>query len=87
MFWCGVLIAVVLVLGVVSWWVRRRLFASAPDAGSGDAGWTLQNLRQMRSDGVISETEFARLKEKMLNSPDVRMLRRAAGGDSDMPRS
>lgn len=60
------LILAIVVLGVVVWVIRRRLFTS--NATSESAVWSLQHLRDLRAAGQISEGEFEVLKAQMLKS-------------------
>jgi hypothetical protein len=61
--WCLALIAAVLVGTVLVSLVRRRL----RDSGSGpQEGFTLQDLREMRRAGLISDEEFQRTREQVI---------------------
>jgi hypothetical protein len=64
LFWGSVLIAAVGVLGLIAWAVRRR-FLQDSGAGGGEI-WSLQQLRDMRASGQISEAEFERLRAEMI---------------------
>jgi len=85
--WCAVLLGAVVFLATVIVMIRRRIMASRADESR--VPWTLQNLRQMRAQGTITEEEFEKLKSRLLDSPEVRMLRggkeaKPAGGKSDV---
>lgn len=62
--WGGLLLAAVIVLGLVVWWIRRWTFAGQ-DEPEGDI-WSLQHLRKMRRSGEISDIEFERLKSQVI---------------------
>ncbi len=55
--WLGVLVVVVLISGVVLIVIRRRLFSDHANADM-HAGWILEQLRVMRSEGKITQEEF-----------------------------
>lgn len=65
-FWGGVLILAIVVLGVVVWGIRRWLFGARSDEAQDT--WSLQHLRELRANGQISEEEFAILKSNLLKS-------------------
>jgi len=87
--WAIVLIAIVLIGGVVLYFIRRSI-KSNPSSGAG--GFTLQDLRDLHARGEISDEEFQRAKAQMIgrlaaaattkdrepeSTPDV-----SAGGDN-----
>jgi len=61
--WCSVLIAAVLVGLAAVYWVRKRLM-DEPDQ-SASVGLTLNDLRQLRSDGKITEEEYERARARI----------------------
>ncbi len=64
--WGIILIAAISVLALVVWWAKRRFVTSDSELGGGD--WTLQHLRDMRSEGQITEAEFETLKAKAISA-------------------
>ena len=68
LFWCGVLLAVAVVLGLVAWWIRRRFARpDEPDAGSvSGMGFSLADLRQMRDEGQLSPEEYDYARRKLI---------------------
>ncbi len=87
LFWCLVLMGFVAVMGVGAWLIRRRLF-STPATSSGD-DWSLQQLREMKAGGQISEAEFERLRSMIIaqyqasKSAGAENARDAGAGESD----
>jgi len=60
----SILMAAVAVLGLIVWVVRKRYLDSTT---SGDGGiWSLQQLRELRASGQLSEAEFQQLRAEML---------------------
>ena len=68
LFWCGVLLVVAVVLGLIAWWIRRRFNRDdEPDAGSvSGTGFTLAELRQMRDDGQLNAEEYDYARRKLI---------------------
>lgn len=64
LFWCVVLVAIIVVLGVGLWFLRRSIWA--PPATAADDGLSLQQLRELRDQGKISEAEFQALRGAMI---------------------
>lgn len=62
--WSAVLIGAIALVGVVAWLIRRwwSRLGQAPPEGI----WSLQQLRDLRSSGQISEGEYERLRSEML---------------------
>lgn len=54
---------VVLALGV---WLVRRWWIGIPREGCQRETWSLQDLRELRAAGQITEAEFAMLKERLI---------------------
>ncbi len=54
---------VVLALGV---WLVRRWWLAGPREGRARDVWSLQDLRELRASGQITEAEFAMLKERLI---------------------
>lgn len=63
-------LAVIGVLGIS--WVRRRLRNPSADA---DVPFTLEDLRRLRREGKLSEAEFARARQAMLDAAKRAMVR------------
>lgn len=61
----GVLIAAVLVLFAIVYWVRRRF--TADDSQSGDHGFTLHDLRTLHARGELTDDEFHRARDAMIS--------------------
>lgn len=61
--WLIVLIGVVLVGGVAIYFIRRYLHA---DHGASDAGFSLQDLRDLHVAGELTDEEFQRAKSMMI---------------------
>jgi hypothetical protein len=61
--WLGVIVAAAILLGVIAAWLRRRFVSEPPPI---KLGFTLADLREMHSQGQISDEEFAAAKAKML---------------------
>jgi hypothetical protein len=64
LFWGLVLLAAILVLVAVTWLVRRRAISASTQ--SFDGIWSLQQLREMKTEGRITNEEFEALKLKVL---------------------
>lgn len=62
--WCLILMGLVGLLGVGIWMIRRRLFTT-PASTAGDE-WSLQQLRELKSRGEISDGEFERLRSNII---------------------
>lgn len=70
--WLAALVGLVVVGGVAVWLARRWLGRSA---GSGPAGFSLQELRQLHAMGRLTDQEFDRAKASIIGSikgPDSR---------------
>ena len=70
MLYGGLLIVALLALGAAIWWLRRRYLAD--DASRVDGVWSLQQLRDLRARGEISEAEFQQLRAEMLGRHALR---------------
>jgi len=70
-FWIAVVGAVLIVVLIAGWllltWYRRRILAPPRTAADGSL-WTLDELRQLKNDGLIGEEEFNRLRTRLLDS-------------------
>ena len=64
--WCLVLIGAICVLGAAIWLVRRWTLRSPPTAKP--EAWSLQDLRDLRAGGQITEDEFQVLRRALLES-------------------
>ncbi len=63
--WCLILIGGVGIMGLVVWRLRRGSIDGAQPPGAAGM-WTLQELRDMRAAGELSEDEFQALKAQQL---------------------
>jgi uncharacterized membrane protein len=64
-FWSLLLMALVLGLFVVVWWVRRRTLNRDRTSG---AVFTLSDLRRMRESGQINTEQYEKLKENVIGA-------------------
>ena len=62
--WCGLLMLAVIVLFGGLWYYRRRLFVT--DEPAKREPWTLEDLRQMKERGEVSDEEYQALRETMI---------------------
>jgi hypothetical protein len=63
-FWSlAALVVAALVLGLVAWWLRRRLLQQRDDQ---PMGLTLNDLRRMRDAGHLSDEEFEATRQALL---------------------
>ena len=63
--WCTVLILAIVVLFLGVWYYRRRWIETS--AGSSDqTPWTLDDLRNMKEAGQLSEEEYQALRASMI---------------------
>jgi hypothetical protein len=60
------LIAAVIVLFVVTVWVRRHFLKGDDPAASSPAGFTLGDLRQLHKNGQMTDEEFERAKAQVV---------------------
>ena len=72
--WLGALFAVV-VIGAVAIWLLRRMLKQ--DSGGGSGGFTLQDLRDMRASGELSDEEFEKARASIIG----RLSEPSATGD------
>jgi hypothetical protein len=61
---CLLLIGAICVLGVLIWFIRRRLLADR--AAEVDDEWSLQHLRDLHAGGHITAQEFEALKQRVI---------------------
>ena len=66
----GLLIVALLVLGIFVLWLRRKYLSE--EATHSDGVWSLQQLRDLRISGEISEAEFQRLRAEMIGRHALR---------------
>ena len=66
----SLLIVALIVLGTVVLWLRRKYLAD--EAPQVDGVWSLQQLRDLRITGEISEDEFQRLRAEMIGRHALR---------------
>lgn len=64
--WGSVAIMAIGLLGVIVWRVRRWLMSA--DEGRSSPVFTLQDLREMRARGELSEAEFERIKAEIVGA-------------------
>ncbi|HPF41266.1 MAG TPA: SHOCT domain-containing protein [Phycisphaerae bacterium] len=64
-FWCVIFIVAIVVIVAVGMVLRRRLVGDT-DIASADSALTLQQLRDLRNSGQISEAEFQTLKSQII---------------------
>lgn len=62
----GVIALMVVVGGLLVWYYRKRVLFS--DHTSADAGWTFEDLRQMKEKGDLSEEEYQALRSALIGS-------------------
>jgi hypothetical protein len=65
--WGAVLIGAIVVLALAVWLIKRRLFSTVPRDEQIDV-MSLQQLRNMLSEGQITKDEFDKLKRAALDS-------------------
>ena len=65
-FWSAVLLGLVIVGFAVAVRIKRRL--SQAEQGIGPVGFTLSDLRQLHRSGQMSDEEFERAKEKVVEA-------------------
>jgi len=58
--WGALLLGLLVVLAVIVWVVRRRVLGS-PKRGE-PAGWSLDELKRMHDEGLLSDHEYQRLR-------------------------
>lgn len=66
----GLLIVALIVLGTVVLWLRRKYLAD--DAVQSEGVWSLQQLRDLRASGELSENEFQKLRAEMIGRHALR---------------
>lgn len=76
-FWCVIFIFALVAMLVAGIWIRRRFLADADSASTGDV-LTLQQLRELRRSGQITEGEFQTLKSQI-----IAQFNPTSNGDSD----
>jgi|GEM_PF-3485706 len=62
----AVLLLVVVVGSAVVYRLRKRAVGPVGPLGSDQVSFTLDQLRQMRDEGVLSQAEYQRIREKLL---------------------
>jgi hypothetical protein len=85
--WIAIIIGLVLLmLGV---WTLARKYLLANDEGH-SAPWTLQDLRDLRAQGRLTETEFETLRAEMIGAlktrPQPADEKQDLGGEKDATR-
>lgn len=80
----GLLIVALIVLGLIVLWLRRKYLAD--ESSQVDGVWTLQQLRELRAKGEISEHEFQRLRAEMIGRHALRSAdpQESTGVDADV---
>jgi len=81
MLYGGLLILALVALGAAVWWLRRRYMAEAES--SVDGVWSLQQLRDLRAKGELSEAEFQSLRAEMLGRHALRTAAPAGSTNVD----
>jgi hypothetical protein len=66
LFWCGVLILVILVFVGLAVLIRRRFVSDVPEADVIGMGFSLADLRAMHERGELSDEEFDYAKRKLI---------------------
>lgn len=61
--WLGLLVVIVLVLGGIAIWLRKK--TSSPISNTSE-GYTLQELRRMHAEGELTDEEFEKAREVMI---------------------
>ena len=64
-FWCTIFIVAIVAIVFAARWFRGRFLDSASESVARDA-LSLQQLRDMRRDGHITEDEFQTLKSQVI---------------------
>lgn len=77
--WGLVLIGAICVLGAAVWLVRRWSLWAPPATKS--EPWSLQDLRDLKADGRITEEEFQALRRALLESAGVETGPKPPPGD------
>ena len=83
-FWCAVLLVTAFVMGGAFFFIRKKLMAEEDQPAAVSVGFTLSDLRQMHSEGQLSDEEFAAAKEKMIATAKAK-LNEAAEDAPDEP--
>jgi hypothetical protein len=78
MYLYAIVIALILVLGVTLWLVRRYLFDwMDPGRDTTTQAFTLADLRQLHKSGAITDEEFERAKAKIVEKVQASTMRQA----------
>ncbi|MCB9852739.1 MAG: SHOCT domain-containing protein [Phycisphaerales bacterium] len=64
-FWCAIIIVALLAMWIVGVWIRKKYLGDSGPSRP-ESALTLQQLRDMRRDGQITEDEFQTLKSQMI---------------------
>jgi len=64
-FWSLLLIGLIVVGWLTVWQVRRRLQRDDP---TGNAGFTLSDLRQLHKSGQMTDEEFQRARDRVVEA-------------------
>jgi hypothetical protein len=64
LWWCLILMGGICVLGAAVWLVRR--WSLGTPASQAREPWSLQDLRDLKADGRISDEEFQILRERLI---------------------
>jgi len=78
-FWASLLAVLVVVMVVAALFVRRRVLGqddTTPDYGT----FTMADLRQLRDEGKLSETEYERARQALVAN---QLAQTSRGNDSD----
>ena len=61
--WLGILVLIVLLGGGLAIWIRRRITSQS---ASSQGGYMLEDLRQLRDSGELSQEEFDLARQAMI---------------------
>ena len=79
--WGAALIGLFIVAGLVWNRARRWLTSKSPLPSADQEGWTLDDLRGLKSAGLVSDEEYQRLRAKLIES--IKGALGGAGGASE----
>jgi len=63
--WFGIVLAATAALLIVVWMLRRWWRRTSAESAEEQPAWSLQQLRELRSEGQITDAEYARLAARM----------------------
>jgi len=65
--WTGILLVAILILAAVVYFFRAKAQATQKDEGNHGPVFTLQQLRELREQGELTQAEFDHLRATMLD--------------------